>query len=351
MNSSTASLDPHDERMQVPYALRAVFSVALFAVALVSVTGNLLEVITFVKTQNLRTSTNYYITSMAVSDLLLVVSNCTLHAKSRLSMFEHSMSSFVCILGFYLSSVSYSVSIESLTLITVDRFIATVFPMKVTMITGRIRAVCILLSWIVPLGLLYRYLQFARNAEEFELPYLCVTDMNRLTESVYFIVGFVILYFVPLIIITILNFRILKSLRRTKPVIQGNSQSKTRRRERNQRVMKILISINVAFFICWSPSYVITAFFLYFSNDFEVYILEMLEIVCNYFLPLASTAFNPVIIFTFSTNFRQGLMNCLRLTVVNFCPCPKLGQALREAENVELPELHGQWLLVMLQVL
>ena len=119
MNNSTVSFDHHEERMLVPYAFKAVFSAAISAVALLSVSGNVLAIITFLKTaQNLWTSTNYYITSMAVSDLLYVVVDSALFVRSRRSVFGRTVSSFQCILGLYLTFVSYSVSVESLALIT-----------------------------------------------------------------------------------------------------------------------------------------------------------------------------------------------------------------------------------------
>ena len=353
MNNSTVFFDRHNDSMQVPYAFRVAFFVALLAVSLMSVIGNVLEVITFVKTQDLRTSTNYYITSMAVSDLLFVVSNSMLYAKSRFFLFEHSMLSFenICKLGLYLSHVSYSVSIFSLVLISVDRFVAIVFPMKVAMISGKTRAVCILLTWVIPMGILYRYLQFTiQNAEDFDRPHLCVNDIDKETTIIYSIVGLSLLYFAPLIIITIFNFRIIKSLRRTNPVIQGNNQSYKRRHKRNQRVMKILISINVVFFICWSPSYAVAVFVFYFSNDLEGRSIEMLYFVCNLFLPLASTAFNPAIIFTFSTNFQQALKDSLRRAFVKCRSCFKFERAIRE-ENVELPQRNAVQLVTISHII
>ena len=47
-------------------------------------------------------------------------------------------------------------SILSLVLIAVDRFIATVYPLKASNITGKIRAILLILCWILPaLGLIH----------------------------------------------------------------------------------------------------------------------------------------------------------------------------------------------------
>ena len=343
MNNSTDCFGRHDTSIQkVSDALRAVFFITISVVALASLIGNILEIITFLKTQNLRTSTNYYVTSMAVSDLLFVVSGWAQYAKlSRLSVFDPSLSPFVCKLGLYIQRVSYSISITSLVLITVDRFVAIVFPMRVAMITGRIRAVLMLLTWIIPMGIFWPYIQKARKAEKVERPYICVGYRSRLAGTVYLTTFFALFYLAPLIIITILTFRIMKSMRRTNPVIQGNSQNNTTRRKRNQRIMKILILINTSFFVCWTPLYAMGFSLSYFLKHFKVHVLEIPHLVCVYFLPLLSTAFNPVILFTFSTNYRQALKDCLRLVVAKCCSCLKFQQAARE-ENVELPELHLQ---------
>ena len=327
--------------MQVPYVFRAVFFVAITFFALVSVIGNVLEIITFLTTKHLRTSTNYYITSMAVSDLLYVVTNWRLYSNSRHTVFQHSVSSFICQLGMYLSFVSYSVSISSLVLISVDRFVAIVFPLKVTMITGRIRAICILLTWIIPLGIFFPYFQFSRIAGREEGLFLCATDLNSSASMIYYTLFSLFYYCLPLIVITILHSRIVKSLRRPNPVIQGNSRNNTTRRKQNQRIMKIVISINVVFFICWTVIYIIM-FILKFSGDWKAYMLIFYFFACYCILSFVSTAGNPVILFTFSTNYRQALKNCLSAAFVNCRSRLKNERATNEDNNIELPGIQIQ---------
>ena len=121
-------------------------------------------------------------------------------------------------------------------------YIASVFPMKATMISGRIRVALISVAWIIPMGYLSPFLCFNRIVQEPDEPNLCATDMNSALRAQYIIVGFVIVYFVPLVVIVILNVRIIKSLRETNPAIQQNNHI-----IQNQRTMKILNFINVLF--------------------------------------------------------------------------------------------------------
>ena len=160
-------------------------------------------------------------------------------------------------------------------LIAVDRFIAIVFPLKMTVTSGRIRALFIVLSWIIPLGaFLIPLLYCTRNAEPDEI-YLCTADMIGLAGTIYLIVGFVIFYCVPLIVIINLNVPIMKSLRKTNPVIQGNGHS-NRRQKQNRKVMKILISIMVSFLVCWILSYLANFLVQFCKRFLKRKILEML---------------------------------------------------------------------------
>ena len=276
---------------------------------------------------------------MAVSDLVYVATQWSLFLRSGRSVLGHAVSAFQCKLVIYSAYVTYSVSVESLVLISVDRFIATVFPMNSAMITGRIRAVFIALSWIVPMGILAPYpVVFSRAAEETDGPYICTNDDSEILLTIYNLSGFAILYCAPLMVIIILNARIMKTLRRINPLITGNGHSKARRRKQNERIKKDLITIIVFLFSCWTPSYLSVIIFKFFPNVLESYSQEMLAIVCFYFLPFVSTTVNPMILFTFSTNFQQELKNFLHLIVVKCRSCFLREQTPRQ-ENVELPQI------------
>lgn len=198
--------------MEMPFILKAVLYIVLSIVAFLSVIGNTLQIIAFLRSQNLRTSTNYYITSMAFSDVIFVLSVWMLHSMSRLSVLENIVAPAVCRLCSYFWYPSFSVSVLSLVLISVDRFVATVFPMKISMMTGRIRAIFILLTWIFPMAFYIPVLYDVRLAKEAERPWICFWgELNALLLFTYSMVEVVLLYLVPLIIVTILNVWIVKS--------------------------------------------------------------------------------------------------------------------------------------------
>ena len=113
----------------------SAFTVTVCITTLAAFIGNRLVVITFLKTPTLkRASTNYFIINMAVSDLLLALMNWPLYMSSCRGVLTGHFAAFVCKFGMYFKIVSLAVSIESLVLIAVDRFIAAVYPMKINML-------------------------------------------------------------------------------------------------------------------------------------------------------------------------------------------------------------------------
>ena len=141
MNNSSYLL-PHGEGDQVSMEFKILLYVILSKIAISFFIGFVLEITAFLKTKTLCTSTNYFITSMAFSEVIYVISVWVLYSMSRLSVFEDILTSVVCKLCSYSLSLSFLVSMPSFLLISADRFAATVYPLKLSTVTGRTRTIC-----------------------------------------------------------------------------------------------------------------------------------------------------------------------------------------------------------------
>ena len=131
------------------------FTVVTSLLMVAAVVGNIMIFVAVYTTQNLKTSANYYIVNMAVSDLLLAIVVgpwSALYYLRDLKMFasiDMSLKSFLCKSVVFVGTFSCTVSIASLVLITVDRFIACVYPLKMKLITGKFRRIVLFLTWIL----------------------------------------------------------------------------------------------------------------------------------------------------------------------------------------------------------
>ena len=105
-----------------------LFTVLLSIISLGALIGNSLVIVTFYKTRSLRTSTNYYLVNMAVSDLICACFNWPLYATEGMltgsEFITEPFASVVCKLGLYFRGISQIVSVLSLVLISVDRYAA-----------------------------------------------------------------------------------------------------------------------------------------------------------------------------------------------------------------------------------
>ena len=334
MNNS--SIDNFECSQIISTTLTAVISF----VSILALLGNLLVTVVFVMNTTLRTSTNYFIVNMAVSDLLSTLTNWPMYATdgmlSRKYVIEDSMATFVCKFGMYSRAVSQAVSILSLVLIVVDRFFAIVRPFQARRVTKRLRTVLLSFTWIIPLLVLFPYVWFSKITQE-GLQKVCKfsSSWNALELSAFYTVGLLVLYFGPLILITILYSRIMKCLTRARPLDETCQHSiRIQNRQQNQIVMKVFISIVIAFFLCWTPLCVYILLKMVFPSLFAKDTCMLFLGLFYYVFPSLSTAVNPVILFVSSSRFSNPLKKMLR------CPACKLscscGRDPRQTGVIEL---------------
>lgn len=141
-----------DDLPKCPQVASAVIASSISFLSIVSFLGNSMIIITFLKTSTLRTSVNYLIVNMAISDLISAATNWPLASTERLLAttlaIGGSTATIVCKTGHYSRAISQAVSVESLLLIVVERYIAIVRPFQYVLNTRRLRITLVYLTWI-----------------------------------------------------------------------------------------------------------------------------------------------------------------------------------------------------------
>ena len=340
MNNSSS-----DAFVDLPTCSRIVSTTLTTAIALVSIAafaGNSLVTITFLMNTTLRTSTNYFIVNMAVSDILSASTNWPLSATegflSRQHMMEGPMATFVCKLGHYSRAISQAVSVLSLLLIVVDRYIAIVLPFRSILVTRRFKTALFLFSWIFSLVIAFAYVWSTRIVQESHQKH-CRTfvSWNKMEKSVFYTVGFIIFYCVPLISIIVLYSRIMKSLRQTRPGGEGQENVRIRNLHQNKNIMKVFLWIVSAFFICWTP----LCLYIVLKKIFPVSLFtkdpcRLFVGLFFYVFPTLSTVFNPVILFVASSRFFKALNEMFSCFTCELSRCCKGGRVSPQHDVVEM---------------
>ena len=274
------------------------------------------------KNRRMRTLTHYLIVNMAVADLLITIFHMPYKLQVQLTnsyavVVGGLIGTLICKLVGYTQDVSIAISVLSLMVISIDRFMAVVFPVKNVAFLKRPRHVIIpiwITSFVMCSPLLY-----ANRMEEYEGEFYCYEEWSPLLDTHtggrdYTIIQFTLLYAVPLIVITTLYSCIVFRVWHRR--IPGNAAPHLHRGRQHsaakKKLLKMLIVIVCIFAACWLPYHVI--FFLQFASDKYLHcnIPQTIFFYCL-FVGHANSAINPCIYFAIHKEYRQGLLQVTRL--------------------------------------
>ena len=286
-------------------------------ILVISLLGNCFIAIIVYKTQSLRKPINFFIVNMAMSDLLFPVfvfpqQLTYLYADWLIS---GPLGQSLCKVAPIVVYVSTGVSIQSLLLIAVDRFGAVVFPLRSPLISSKLCLFFILGTWIVAISVASPNIS-AWKPTEYQGQLDCSLRWN---EKYYLLAVFVVFFYIPIVILTILYSIIVIKLKSQNIPGEQSAIAELQRAKRNKNVLKMAIAIVLGFVLCWIP-WSIGMLLSYFARN---------ALPCGFyfffniawFMAVSNCAINPCICFIFSTNYRSALkrlFNCLRGATVAF---------------------------------
>ena len=277
-----------------------VFSIIL----LISLVGNTLIIVIVYKRKELRKTTNYFIVNMAVSDFIYPLTSIPITLAQIASSSQQwpiggKAGLVSCKAITFLRRASSTVSIGSLVCIALDRFVAVVFPLKVHLISSRIRSVVIATIWILAV-MINSFDLYSVDLEGKTGETICTYFNNTVFsfKLYYYTLRYSLFFAGPLIATTVLYCVIAVTLRKQNKSLRGSSVHQ--KDQRKQQAIKMTFCVIAAFYICYIPSILYT--FLgevqcSFSN-----VLWALSRVSFY----SSTTVNPIICLIFVQSYRQG---------------------------------------------
>ena len=299
-NVSSSEKDLDCGALYEPYVFKISLIVVYCMVLLVGLTGNALIITLVYKRKDLRKTINQLIANMALSDFVFELTSIPIEmAKAAYGQWPiaEPAGSIVCKIQSFVISTSVYVSVQSLTWIALDRFIAVVFPMKVHLISSRFRVLAIASSWIVAL-----LCGAASSIDSKVVHKNGALDCAEETTAISRYVG-AACFFASLISITILYCTIAVTLRRKNKALPTSAVNGNIQRKR--QAMKMSLCVVAAFYLCFIPVIIIV---LLSERVLErsCLLLRVLRPFTGLMTNLSSTA-NPIICFVFVENYRRGL--------------------------------------------
>ena len=324
-NSSSASLPASPQCTYYADSLtEQVFKIiAYFIIMFGSLIGNVLVICVVIINREMRTVTNYLIVNMAVADLLITALimplAIKLHVTPLMDWSNGVFSEILCKLIPFTQPLSIASSVLTLTAISVDRFLAIMYPLKRYM-TFQISYGMIAVVWMVGIAVNSPIL-YAQKVIMYKGEWLCLENWTpAFTEEAskhFTIVIFVVFYLVPLLTMAVLYSFVVHKLWVRKVPGNPSLANQLRAQKNKKKVLKMLMTVVILFALCWLPMY-ISQFIWFFDKDNSPCGPPAILTFTGLFLGHANSMINPTIYVIFNADFRKGfkdllLCNCRRV--------------------------------------
>ncbi|MGH0175645.1 UNVERIFIED_CONTAM: hypothetical protein FKN15_070421 [Acipenser sinensis] len=288
---------------------KTLLIVAYLLIMIFSLFGNLLVCLVEVKKKIKRTVTNVFIFNLALAHLMLTLLNMPF----TLARFVSSTWDFgkaMCHMSRFTHYCSLHVSTFTLTAISLEIYQAIMHPLKPRMTAARgiayISFIWIMAScFSLPHTIYQKLMHFDLGQDNTRQ--LCLPDFPAPLDlycKYLDLVTFIILYLVPLLVITI-TYTIMR-----KKQLQRILNINSRQRLHNQKTIKMLMLVVLVFAVCWFP----LNCFVVLSSSNVISINNTLYFAFHW-LAMSSTCYNPFIYCWLNIKFRTEIKSLLRICV------------------------------------
>ncbi|XP_035527015.1 neuromedin-U receptor 1-like [Morone saxatilis] len=299
--------------------------VTYLTIFLVGVLGNSLTCAVILRYRVMQTPTNYYLLSLAVSDLLVLLLGMPLELYDMWQNYPFLLGEGGCYFKIFLFETVCFASILNVTALSVERYVAVVHPLKVKHMTTRAHVKrVIFMLWVLSMlcavpntslhGIAVLPPKFGR---QFPRSAICNVVKPIWIYNRIILISTLAFFLLPMLIISILYLLIglrlhserVMTVVDTRCSFGPESLSRSHKQKlskRNLQVTKMLCVLVVVFGLCWAPFHVERLMWSYIdpSSDLHKKVFEHVHIVSGVCFYLSS-AINPILYNLMSTRFRE----------------------------------------------
>lgn len=281
-------------------------------VCLVGLCGNSMVIYVILRYAKMKTATNIYILNLAIADELLMLSVPFLVTSTLLRHWPFG--SLLCRLVLSVDAVNMFTSIYCLTVLSVDRYVAVVHPIKAARYRRPSVAKAVNLAvWALALLIILPILIFSKTEANTDGTRACTIAMPEPKQQ--WLVAFVLYTFLmgfllPVGAISLCYILIIAKLR----VVALKAGWQQRKRSERKITLMVLMVVTV-FVICWMPFYVVQLVNLFVEAGGDATISQ-LSVILGY----ANSCANPILYGFLSDNFKRSFQRLLCLRWMDGAP-------------------------------
>jgi hypothetical protein len=292
----------------------ALWYTTMFLIILIIIVATLGNVIVLAATwmeRSLHQPSKYFIACVAVADLLIGVLYGPIHLYNHVH--EAGITSIhLCRYYIWLNVFAESASIDTLTLISVDRYLKISQPLRYNLLMTTSKSfILIIIIWLISIAYATLAMFSFERSRGIHITLHGCTNQN----SVFFTVSAISAFSLPTFMTLIMYTRILiVAHRRRRAARNGQlgqtNQIATRRTSfyqdlKNIRMMAIVVG---AFIICWGPFFIFEILFIYNPQSIPQFFVQsdVAKVLVIDILPLLNSVCNPIIYAYFDERYREA---------------------------------------------
>ncbi|XP_068234188.1 tachykinin-like peptides receptor 86C [Palaemon carinicauda] len=290
---------------QMPAYQQVLWVTAFGFMILGACVGNIVVIRIVLGNQRMRTTTNYFLVNLSVADLFMTLFNCVFNFVFMLKS-HWAFGSVYCTISQFIAHVSLAASVFTLAVISFDRFLNVMRPLKPRMS----KCVCrILLTviWVVAASIAAPILPYATTIHTMRGERtICVIRWpdglapRSHIDYVYNVVILAVTYVVPMTAMIICYAVI--GCKLCDPAVAKTSRQ-TDNFKSKRKVVQMLALLVGLFALCWLPYHV---YFIVVHHHPKLstrpYVQHMY--LAFYWLAMSNAMFNPIIYYLLNARFR-----------------------------------------------
>ncbi|XP_058822027.1 RYamide receptor-like isoform X1 [Topomyia yanbarensis] len=273
-----------------------------------AVIGNSIVLFIVQSNPRMRTVTNYFITNLAVGDLLMMLFCVPFTFISSFVLQYWPFGLAMCRLVNYTQAVSVLVSAYTLVAISGDRYIAIMWPLK-PRITKTCSKVLIGVVWIIalitaaPIAIFSTLILPSEWHTVCNLPICKEMWPSKEQESYYTTTLLMTQFVIPLLVLIYTYTRIAIVVWGKRPPGEAENSRDQRMAKSKRKMIKMMVTVVIVFTICWLPF----NFLMVIDVDTSWELLPYLWFAFHW-LAMSHSCYNPIIYCYMNARFRSGFI-------------------------------------------
>ncbi|XP_074148261.1 histamine H2 receptor isoform X1 [Sminthopsis crassicaudata] len=278
---------------------QVLIGMVLIFLILITVLGNVVVCLAVGLNRRLRSLTNCFIVSLAITDLLLGLLVLPFSAACELGQTCH-FAEPLCKIYTSLDVMLCTASILNLFMISLDRYYAITAPLRYTMVvTPKRVAIALIFIWMISITFSFLPIHLEWNTQNITNTNLTPNKCKLQVNKAYGLVDGLVTFYIPLLVMCATYYRIFKIAREQAKRINHSYYNKAVTIREHKATVTLAVVMG-AFIICWFPYFTVFVYRGIWGD-----INETCETIVLW-LGYVNSALNPILYAALNRDFRTA---------------------------------------------